>query len=84
MFSSDTESAKHPSSAVKFSLLQSTPVGLLNHLIFLMNGTFNIMSKAHKRGPNKTNNNMAELAIDIAIAIDKTIPVCYVTSRRAR
>lgn len=42
-----------------------------------MNGTFNIMSNAHKMGPN---NNIAELAIDIAIAIDNTIPVCYVTS----
>lgn len=31
-------------------------------------------------GPNKTNNNMAELAIDISIAIDKTIPVGYVTA----
>lgn len=31
-------------------------------------------------GPNKTNNNMAELAIDIPKAIDKTIPVGYVTS----
>ncbi len=59
---------------------KSAPVGLLNHLIFFMNGTFNIISKAHKMGPNKTNNKMAELAIDISIAIDKTIPVGYVTS----
>lgn len=79
MFSSDAENAKHPSSAVKSSR-KSTPVGLHNHLIFFMNRTFNIISKAHKMGPNKTNNNMAELAIDISIAIDKTIPVGYVTS----
>ncbi len=59
---------------------KSAPEGLLNHIIFFMNGTFNIISKGYKMGPNKTNNNMAELAIDISIAIDKTITGGCVTA----